>query len=391
MCSIGGFISKEPLDPEDAERLCQALIYYGRDRGQQSAGVYVNGKLLKKACDPWSFTHTQEFRDLFVDGAKMALTHTRTPTCGGLGDEQAQPFKGEHVVTVHNGHFSMLKELKEQWNITKPSGVDSELVATFIDNHGIHKLHEFLDSAIGSAAIGAIVKDPGTQEDWMFLMRDSNPTWSVHFKIGKDNEICIFGSTRDQVTWAARYVFLVNAWLDRDADPTDDGQLYLVEPSGLQKVKDCRTKIRTYKGYSGGTMWPRAYDGYEGHYDRGGREVRTWDETRGRWSGSNGNGIGKSESKGIDVNHHLSRKERRRQRRIREAIDKTTEHTPTTPSQLLCEGPVPEGTVRNGFVYCGVLEGGGRLWLPEHDPKAKEYLAKLAKKEENGSGYELLD
>ena len=97
MCSLAGFISREPLHPHLARDLCQALLFYGEPRGNQSTGIYVNGRLLKAVERSTKFVFTPAFFALFDQPAKMALLHTRQPTTGGRTADDAHRLSAEGV------------------------------------------------------------------------------------------------------------------------------------------------------------------------------------------------------------------------------------------------------------------------------------------------------
>src|SRR5882757_4969714 len=153
MCGIAGFYTTKPLDPVHARLLANALLYYSGDRGKQSAGVYVDGQVLKRAIEPAALYSSSEYLALFQNPVKLCLVHTRQPTSGGRGDTHAQPFVSGTVATIHNGIIGNEKEIREKFGIDNPSGVDSELVATFVAKHGVSKLPELFEVMQGCAAL----------------------------------------------------------------------------------------------------------------------------------------------------------------------------------------------------------------------------------------------
>lgn len=240
MCSIGGWLASAPLTAGDSFRLMRALQYYGATRGKQSTGVWMrnsvlNAEILQKyAVDPDTFIAKPEVWEAIsgLEGANMALTHTRQPTCGGLGDEQAQPFQTGNVVTVHNGWYTNMKELKEAHGISKPSGVDSELVSTFIAAHGIESIETFLTDTRGSSAIACAVGEE------LYLARDRGPIEYVTLEIGEGIDITVFGSTEFQVLAAVRYLWLLPQF-DRTTTLTSDS-LFKVAPGTVEEVLNWR-------------------------------------------------------------------------------------------------------------------------------------------------------
>ena len=208
MCSIGGWVSATPLEGWEANTLTRALVYYGQERGQQSAGVLLQGastksrQLVKKAISPQDFVNGDTWASLDFNNREACLIHTRQPTSGGRGDAQAQPFVVAEVATIHNGWYTNTKEIKDTHSIDKPSGVDSELVATFVAAHGIGQLPSFFKTAEGSGAIGLLV---GSE---LHLARSGNPIEWIIINI-QDNSVFVFASTEDQVLNSIRHTWLI--------------------------------------------------------------------------------------------------------------------------------------------------------------------------------------
>lgn len=202
MCSIGGFISEKPITGHLAQRVCEALLFYGQDRGKQSSGIYINGVLLKKAETATTFIQRDDFEALFTEPASMALVHNRFPTSGGTGDEQAHPFQCNDSIVVHNGGIQNATEVKQQFSLEKSSGVDSELFAAAIGQLGLNRLTEVTAAMSGSAAIAFI------HEGVLHLARDKGPLEYMVVKTG-DNHVLIFGSLEEQVLRAVRYNWLI--------------------------------------------------------------------------------------------------------------------------------------------------------------------------------------
>ena len=217
MCSISGFFAeKKPLPKSTAERLARALLYYGKERGRQSAGAFVlnsngRGLLDKRAQSPTAFIESKGFKALFTDGARLALFHTRLPTCGDRTDKQAQPFTGAttgvnglaDTVTTHNGYYFDHSGLRASWGIDNPSGVDSELVTSFIDAHGVGLLPEFLKSTDGPNAVAVYHKGA------LYLARDTNPLHYAKIRL-HGQRVTVWASTYEQLTRALDFVLLAD-------------------------------------------------------------------------------------------------------------------------------------------------------------------------------------
>jgi len=227
MCSIAGFLSSKKLNKETAKNLASALLYYGSERGMQSAGVFVDGKTYKKAVTPEAFVQEHKFLNMFKHDVTTCLLHTRQPTCGGRGDDQAQPFNSGKTTTIHNGWFTNIKELKETWSIKKSSGVDSELITSFIDTYGIRALPSFLETASGASAIAAHHK--GT----IYLMRDGNPICYTIVTTGKDS-LLVFASTPNILLDALKFIFLVPETINVISLPKET--LFSVNAYGVKEL-----------------------------------------------------------------------------------------------------------------------------------------------------------
>jgi hypothetical protein len=210
MCSIGGFISNPPLDPATARLLCRALIHYGQTRGQQSAGIYANGTVYKRAQSPATFIAARrKLNELFTAPVAVALTHTRAPTSGGLGHAQAQPFRKNNTVTVHNGWISNCDDLLTRWQLRKDAGVDSELITAFVAQFGPEMLPDFLDSTKGTVATAVL------HNGKLYVARDGNPLEYLRLTLHDDTKITVFGSTEEQVRLASAMCWLLPATYNR--------------------------------------------------------------------------------------------------------------------------------------------------------------------------------
>lgn len=238
MCGIAGFISNKALPTTVAEDLSRALLYYSKRRGAQSAGIYTEGRCAKQACDPHEFVDSPAFYAAFPSGGvRYALLHTRQPTCGGVGNEQAQPFVLNDTATVHNGMLFNIETLVNKWGIGKNSGVDSELYASFIEKYGIRKLPDFLESTSGPSAVVAWHKGR------LFAIRSDNPLWLAEIEDGT-NKLRVFASEPAILQNAIRHV-----WLLEQIPTTSlpEGYLYEIPASG--KLRRIGRKVAADWGY----------------------------------------------------------------------------------------------------------------------------------------------
>lgn len=257
MCCISGFISNQPLPSDFARNLVAALLYYGQERGSHSAGAFVLGstpRIFKKAECGSDLFKEEEFKAMFDETVTMALCHNRLPTSGGRGDDSAQPFQREGIVTIHNGHYSNAEELKNKFTLKKHSGVDSELVADFLSEYGIDMLPKFLEETWGSSAIAAFY------EGKLYVVRNTNPLWISHLNFGDDFKLTVFASTEEILDNAIRFVSLVTK---TGSEKIKENMVFLVEP-GEHKAFSDPIPERKYTHCAG--------YGYEGGW-------RRWDET----------------------------------------------------------------------------------------------------------------
>jgi hypothetical protein len=230
VCSIGGFISSEPLPADTCYRLAAGLLFYGQDRGAQSSGIFINNKLLKQAQPAEKFVFGKAFSEMFEEPASLCLLHNRQPTCGGEGDEQAHPFWVGATISVHNGWLTNCKELKQKWGIEKPSGVDSELLAAAMDKLGPQEFSKFMRDVHGNAAVAMLHRDE------LFVGRDGNPFEYLSVDIefnGEPITITVFGSTETQVKMALNHCWLVTGSKRTATLPTQ--KLFKMSASGVIK------------------------------------------------------------------------------------------------------------------------------------------------------------
>lgn len=252
MCSIAGFITKNSLRPDTAHLLTNALLFYGSERGDQSCGVMVDGKILKRALPNHKFRELDEYKNLFTENVHHALIHTRQPTCGGLGDAQAQPFQIGNTTTIHNGWINQTDQVMRKWNIRKKSGVDSQLITSFIHSYGIRKLTSFVKSSSGTSAIAAI------HYGELYLFRSGNPMFYTFIDTDDDDTIFVFASTEEILGNALRYIFLLDA--EHPIKELKEGVLFHINTSRIAKMSEKAEHKRMFfpsrqRGYFQGHWW----------------------------------------------------------------------------------------------------------------------------------------
>lgn len=261
MCSIAGWYSSYDLPANVAEDLATALLFYGKTRGDHSSGVFINGKTLKRAVSPVLLPSEPGFSSMFHGSNRQALVHTRQPTSGGLGDAQAQPFRMDGTVTVHNGYYFDIKDIKNKHGINKPSGVDSHLITSYVHRYGPMKLPKFIRTTDGPSAVGLI------NDGDMYLFRAGNPLSYMTIRFADDDKITLFASTPEMLQNAVRYVYLL-------AYPTvytlTEGFLFGLSPAGVQQLT---TKKADYQA-----SWYSEYE-YGGSCGvHGARQVHGWEK-----------------------------------------------------------------------------------------------------------------
>lgn len=190
MCSIAGFMVEGKEDRIFSQVLAACLLMEGSVRGDQSSGVFRGGRVFKRAVKPEDLIDDKRFAEVFRDKANITLLHTRFPTMGERGDNQAQPFVCNRTVSVHNGYYFNTKALRDTFGLNKASGVDSELVAEFVEGHGIKELPMFFETTSGPSAVAV------SRKGRLWLMRNGNPTAYATVKY-KGASYFVFASTRE--------------------------------------------------------------------------------------------------------------------------------------------------------------------------------------------------
>lgn len=252
MCSIAGFISQKPLPAATAEKLAAALLHFGAERGDQASGVYSNNVVVKHAVAPCAFIKSDDYLDLMRRPTKLALTHTRQPTCGETTSKQAQPFARGRTVTVHNGYYFDVEHLKTKWNIQKQSGVDSELITDFISQYGIKSLPKFLRDTDGPSAIAAV------HDGQLYLARTGNPICYATIPVG-GTVATVFASTADMLQAACLYAGTL--WDAQAAISLPEGHIWQMSANGDTQRIGKHFKYFSYratKGYE--SMLDDTYD-----------------------------------------------------------------------------------------------------------------------------------
>lgn len=203
--------------------------------------MWSNGKVVKRAMPPDRFIEIRAFKDLMEQPTNLVIGHTRAPTSGGKGDQQAQPFKQGDVVTVHNGVIHNTEELVKKYSLTYGSGVDSELFASFIAKNGLEDLPDFMSNVQGNAALGIVLNN-----NELYLIRDGNPTEYIILPISDGTTVTVFGSTMGLVNDAINHTWLAGR---RNTITSKHGALLRLTGESVTVITEPKVQTTCYTYY----------------------------------------------------------------------------------------------------------------------------------------------
>jgi glutamine---fructose-6-phosphate transaminase (isomerizing) len=166
MCGIIGIVSKEDFTSLELLTRLRKLEY----RGYDSFG-YWNGRTLVKKAGMITVVDDQE-------PTRIAISHTRWATHGGVTDQNAHPHRAGKVTIVHNGIIENWKELKaalEAEGEHFESETDSEVIARYLDK--------------------AITKGESAEAAIRYLMRDVQGTFATLIMVDGDDRL--YAAKRD--------------------------------------------------------------------------------------------------------------------------------------------------------------------------------------------------
>jgi glucosamine 6-phosphate synthetase-like amidotransferase/phosphosugar isomerase protein len=145
MCSISGFITR--ASPIKQVQLARGLLYAGRERGIDSAGV-VSAAYLRMVGDPVRCANAL----IASHFNGVALCHTRAASRGAVTVENAHPIElRDGAFLIHNGTV-MVDDLPDYFYKTE---TDSERLGALIARKGLKAAFR---EAPGSAAIALLDK-----------------------------------------------------------------------------------------------------------------------------------------------------------------------------------------------------------------------------------------
>lgn len=124
MCGLTGFFSlnahTDRTTYQHKKAFMQQMLYLSALRGRDSTGLAlcnmrnaIPDMLYKRAMESSDFLQLDRTGALLtaVDDALVVLGHTRSKTVGNVGDDEAHPFKYEHITMIHNGSVTNYKSL----------------------------------------------------------------------------------------------------------------------------------------------------------------------------------------------------------------------------------------------------------------------------------------
>lgn len=250
MCSIGGAVFNHPISAIEAQKIVSLLLFFGRERGDQSAGFWLDTlkEPVKRALEVAEFLETVEYKSVWAKQAQVQalLTHTRLPTSGGKDSKHAQPFQCGRTVTVHNGTILNPEQLEKSFQFYRKTNVDSEIFARYIARYGVRNLPKFLRAMSGCAAVGAY------HNGSMYVFRDNNP---LHICKIKGDGI-IFGSTKKMVEFAVASLY---GYYPADSDFVEipENEVLRLMPDGTVEKVATFVSMVTYQSH-----WEREWGGY---------------------------------------------------------------------------------------------------------------------------------
>jgi hypothetical protein len=199
MCGLVGLYYKNP-NKRLSKKAIAELVFINQLRGDDSGGlIYAyHGKdklyvgSVKEVGTPCDFVTTNDVvnKQIHDNDNVLLAFHNRAATRGIVSEENAHPFKYEHVTLMHNG------TLRSEYNINnKYFPVDSQAIAYYLDQENA-SVQELVGKVNGAYALV-----------WTDL-RDG----SVNFLRNNDRPL-YFAETADFIMWASesRFITFLNA------------------------------------------------------------------------------------------------------------------------------------------------------------------------------------
>lgn len=198
MCGIVGYLSFETIYTPNITKYFRQALFADTVRGKDSTGVFgLNNKTgkvdtFKRAVEAVDFLNMKQFLEMEHNAKDylFMVGHNRWATQGGLGNEQAHPFKDNHITMVHNGtlfdHYSLVDG--------KNYDVDSEAICHSLSVDGTKKTIETLDGAFA-----LVWYDENTKE--LCIVRNKERPLSIGYVEGEDT--MLFASEQGMLQWLA--------------------------------------------------------------------------------------------------------------------------------------------------------------------------------------------
>jgi len=197
MCGIVGYVQTKSAPFENDMKYRKALrdlLFLDSLRGQDSTGVLVvpqynpdNSFIIKRAVPGFIFVEEDYYNRVWNSQSTpgVYLGHNRAATRGDVTEENAHPFRADHIALVHNGTLNNFYMLESGTTST----VDSCHIAHAIAKHGADKVLSKLDGS-------AILVWYNFQEHSMNIARTTGRNL---FWIFDKYDTCWFASEREML------------------------------------------------------------------------------------------------------------------------------------------------------------------------------------------------
>lgn len=235
-CGVFGLYNKDDFNTSE---IIYTGLYMLQHRGQESAGMAVNGKHGKIICHKNMGLVSQVFDDFVLNNLKgnIGIGHVRYSTAGESKGENAQPIvlkymKG-NMALAHNGNIVNTEEIRQElkgMGFQFETTTDTEVIgALFSKNHIQNEsfeeaLVETLETIKGAYSIVMTTKDK------LIAIRD--PLGIRPLCLGKLKDSYVVSS--ESIAFGA-----IGAEFVRDLEP---GEILIIDQDGLQSISFRKNK-----------------------------------------------------------------------------------------------------------------------------------------------------